>query len=102
MQLRTLLLAGLAALAVSAESVTTFKQYIVVFKDATVQTQMDQVANKIKEWGGKVLHEFSIINAISAEIPAALAHGLTAFAQVDYVEEDGEVKINRNNNQDFL
>ncbi|KAJ3064868.1 hypothetical protein HDU98_011764 [Podochytrium sp. JEL0797] len=92
--LKSLLAVAVAALAVSADSVTSFKKYIVVFKDTSIQSQMDQVTTQISAWGGHVTHRYTIINAVAAELPASLAPQLTEFDQVDYIEEDGEVHAN--------
>ncbi|KAI9326894.1 hypothetical protein BDR26DRAFT_876415 [Obelidium mucronatum] len=102
MQLKTLFIAAAAALVVSAETVTSFQKYIVVFKDVSIQTQITQVTDQIKEWGGKVLHEYTLIKAVAVEIPDNLLEKLEDFSQIDYVEEDGDVSISTDQDEEAL
>ncbi|KAJ3236054.1 hypothetical protein HDU78_004858 [Chytriomyces hyalinus] len=85
-------IAGLSMLGLASASQTSLSKFIIVFKDSALAPQITAVTDKIHEWGGRVVDRFTIINAVSAEIPAKLAGTLSAaFDQVDYIEADGEV-----------
>ncbi|KAJ3209122.1 hypothetical protein HDU82_001366 [Entophlyctis luteolus] len=89
-----LVLGALFAAAVAAAAATGFGRFIVVYKADTSAVLFDQVTAQITGHGGKVLERYSIINGILVEMPRALAESLVKdYPQVDFVEEDGEVRI---------
>ncbi|KAJ3272364.1 hypothetical protein HK104_004484 [Borealophlyctis nickersoniae] len=74
------------------------KKYIVVFKDSAFKDAVEGVVKKIEESGGKVLDRFTIMPAISVELPAATRmRTFETMPEIDYVEEDQPVQAYNSN-----
>ncbi|KAJ3127557.1 hypothetical protein HK101_005562 [Irineochytrium annulatum] len=74
-----------------AQDSLVFRKYIIVFKDGADESDQQPVVSKIKEFGGRVKDTYSIISAISAELPTKFVKALEQMSIVDYIEEDGPV-----------
>ncbi|KAG0211445.1 hypothetical protein BGX28_007937 [Mortierella sp. GBA30] len=67
---------------------------IVVFKDGTPLSEIENAVNDVQAQGGKITHRYeSALLGFSAEIPDSSVQTLNVHPHVDYVEADGEVSI---------
>ncbi|KAJ3107370.1 hypothetical protein HDU97_004252 [Phlyctochytrium planicorne] len=94
--LSTLLVLLFAILAVAKNSQVpdddVFRRYIVVFKDNAAKSSVDDILDKLKKVGGKIVHKYDLINGIAIESPISFSKTIGALPSVDYVEEDGKVE----------
>ncbi|KAJ1022092.1 hypothetical protein NDA18_005326 [Ustilago nuda] len=76
------------------------KPYMVIFKDGTPQSAIDEQKSKIQQAGGTVKQTFdsSIMRGFAATIPDNFSQELTTASaggkheHIEYVEPDNEVK----------
>ncbi|GAC95992.1 hypothetical protein PHSY_003570 [Pseudozyma hubeiensis SY62] len=75
------------------------RPYIVIFKDGTPQSAIDEYKSKLQRAGGTITQTFdSIVKGFAATIPDNVAHELTTASaggkheHIEYVEPGGEVK----------
>jgi hypothetical protein len=67
-------------------------KYIVVFKDAATDQQIQNYVNSITLEGGQVGHRYdSVLKGFSATIPDSLLSNLQGDSIIDYIEPDGVV-----------
>ena len=68
------------------------KGYIVTLKDDTSDKEAESIKNKIKDLGGKITNEFSLIKGFSIKLPKIHADSLHKESpNIASVEEDKEV-----------
>ncbi|KAF1994294.1 hypothetical protein P154DRAFT_581928 [Amniculicola lignicola CBS 123094] len=63
---------------------------ITLNKDAPKE-ELEKAKKQVSDEGGKVTHEFKLINGFTAEFPADAVHTLSSNSHLT-VEDDGEVK----------
>ncbi|TPX59983.1 hypothetical protein SpCBS45565_g07636 [Spizellomyces sp. 'palustris'] len=73
-------------------TVVEMKRYIISLKENANKKTLDDLINKVTDVGGKVLNRFSVIPAISVEIPANVVTSFSSISGVDYIEEDKPVQ----------
>ncbi|KAK4100889.1 hypothetical protein N658DRAFT_86661 [Parathielavia hyrcaniae] len=67
--------------------------YIVTCKqDATPEDVEASVKTQVREQGGKIGHEYSLIKGFQAIYPEGSLHALETHEHVEAVEEDQEVR----------
>ncbi|KAJ3290724.1 hypothetical protein BCR33DRAFT_844828 [Rhizoclosmatium globosum] len=79
------LIVALVALLSACCVEASLKRFIVVFKSPPT---IESVKSQIAPWGGNIVHAFTLIPAVTIELPASLSHWLKTIKDVDYVEED--------------
>ncbi|WLF80656.1 hypothetical protein PVL30_004442 [Lodderomyces elongisporus] len=68
------------------------KGYIVTLKEDTSDSKAESIKNQIKEAGGKITNEFSLIKGFAVALPAVHADSLSKnHPEIANVEEDKEV-----------
>ncbi|OJJ57643.1 hypothetical protein ASPSYDRAFT_90924 [Aspergillus sydowii CBS 593.65] len=70
-------------------------KYIVSFKRDSPEDTVQQVKDQIRESGGNITHEYTLIRAIAVDLPevsAMSAQVLGGHPHVERVEEDGVLK----------
>lgn len=71
--------------------------YIVVFKNGTSKTVIEQVMASIESAGGSIGHRYdSALLGFSAQVPTAMLRTLESHPHVDFVEQDQVVHIANN------
>ncbi|KAI3403519.1 hypothetical protein KGF56_003676 [Candida oxycetoniae] len=70
------------------------KGYIVTLKEDCPDKTAESIKNQIKESGGKITNEFSLIKGFAVELPSVHADALgKKHPEIANVEEDKEVHI---------
>ena len=67
------------------------KAYIVTLKDDTSDQEVESIKSKIKDLGGEITNEFSLIKGFAVKLPQIHADSLHKVNQIATVEEDKEV-----------
>jgi hypothetical protein len=61
--------AAITALVLAVAPAVFAKSVVVSFKKGTSQSVVDEAKTKYKEAGGRITHEFHLINGFAAEVP---------------------------------
>ncbi|CAK9439890.1 uncharacterized protein LODBEIA_P39900 [Lodderomyces beijingensis] len=68
------------------------KGYIITLKEDTPDSTAESIKNKIKQIGGKITNEFSLIKGFAVQLPVIHAESLGKdHPEIANVEEDKEV-----------
>lgn len=67
------------------------KNYIITLKDSATSVDVDSLKKKVKDFGGEITNEFSLIKGFSAKLPAVHSKLLEDHEHVSSIEEDKEV-----------
>ncbi|PVU89502.1 hypothetical protein BB561_005315 [Smittium simulii] len=68
------------------------KKFIVVFKKDIVGSLQDSTVSALQAEGAIVGDRISLINAVLVEMTDSVAESLKQNSNIDYIEEDSEVK----------
>ncbi|KAI9103005.1 hypothetical protein DFS34DRAFT_646383, partial [Phlyctochytrium arcticum] len=67
------------------------KRYIISFETSATAATIDNIIEKVKNVGGQVINRFSIIPAMTVEVPASFVNSFAAIPGIESVEEDQPV-----------
>ncbi|KAL2267445.1 hypothetical protein VTJ83DRAFT_4722 [Remersonia thermophila] len=70
----------------------TMPSYIVTLKPDATPEQVEQVKKQAVEQGGTIGHEYSLIKGFQVIFPEGAVHVLESHEQVEFVEQDQEVR----------
>lgn len=72
---------------------SSLQQYIIRLKETASDADIASVKEHVKQLGGSIVSEFSLIKAFTATLPAFQTAKVTEHDHVDGIEEDKEVHI---------
>ncbi|KAJ3189795.1 hypothetical protein HDU85_000079 [Gaertneriomyces sp. JEL0708] len=67
------------------------KQYILSFKESATAQTLEDLIHKVEQAGGRIIHRFTVIPAMTIEIPSTLVTSFSSIAGVEEIEEDRPV-----------
>ncbi|KAI1201377.1 hypothetical protein F5X97DRAFT_290339 [Nemania serpens] len=66
--------------------------YIVTLKDGATPEEIAEAKQHVKDQGGKITHEYSLIKGFAVEFPEDSVSALASHKHVKAVEPDQEVR----------
>ncbi|KAG5362166.1 hypothetical protein CJU90_4857 [Yarrowia sp. C11] len=70
------------------------QKYIILLKEDSDAATIKDVKDKVSSIGGKVTHEYDLINGFAADIPTDHVSTFEADPNIKSIEKDQEVSIN--------
>lgn len=69
------------------------KSYIITLKETASDTDVSALQSKVKELGGEIGSQFSLIKGFTAKLPSIHTSTIEGHENVLAIEEDKEVKV---------